>query len=118
MKLKAYKNSEGNTATVVFIPETEEERLIMGSLRQYYYWGTEDDGTKPKYAGITSQDDYVTSMRFDIPCNHPYYVKRVGHFSQMSIVEIRDNEAAEKFMSEICKDISETAKQIYENGHK
>jgi hypothetical protein len=58
------KNNEGKVQ-VTFIPETEEEKLIMGSLRNHYFFGMNKDGTFPKYAGITSKDDYVTSMIFE-----------------------------------------------------
>lgn len=71
MKLKSIKNAEGKTAVVAFIPETEEEKLIMGSLRNHYFFGSQENGTYPHYDGITSDDNYVTSMRFSIPKNMP-----------------------------------------------
>lgn len=72
MKLKSIKNADGETAVVAFIPETEEEKLIMGSLRNAYYFGSSKMGTYPHYDGITSDDEnYVTSMRFCIPKNTP-----------------------------------------------
>lgn len=115
MKLKSYKGIEGKTGTIVFIPETEEERLIMGTLRQYFYWGTPDKGTKPQYGGITSHDNYVTSMRFNIPCNCPNFVCRGNHYSEMTYPEYKENETASKYSAEVNKDISIIAQQIYEN---
>lgn len=64
MKLKQEQNNNGKV-TVTFIPETEEEKLIMGSLRYQYFWGSSTEGTFPKYAGITTEDNYITSMKFE-----------------------------------------------------
>ena len=62
--MKLQKTTDGNTSKVTFIPETEEEKLIMGTLRNHYFFGIEENGTFPKYDGITVEDDYVTSMSF------------------------------------------------------
>lgn len=62
--MKVQKTTEGNESTITFIPETEEEKRIMGSLRNQYFFGAREDGTFPDYAGITTEDNFVTSMRF------------------------------------------------------
>lgn len=62
MKVKKEKVDE--KIRITFIPETEEEKLIMGSLRNHYFFGDDETETYPKYDGITSKDKYVTSMSF------------------------------------------------------
>lgn len=62
--MKLQKTTNGNVSKVTFIPETEEEKLIMGTLRNHYFFGMDENGTYPKYDGITSEDNYVTSMSF------------------------------------------------------
>ena len=62
--MKLEKKTKGEKVTVTFIPETEEEKLIMGSLRNHYFFGLPEDGTFPEYAGIHSEDNYVIAMHF------------------------------------------------------
>ena len=62
MKLEKIVN--GDECKITFIPETEEEKLIMGNLRNHYFFGLPEEGTYPKYAGITTEENYVTSMSF------------------------------------------------------
>lgn len=62
MKIKKTKND--NVSKVTFVPETEEEKRLMGTLRNHYFFGTIEDGTFPKYDGITTEDNFVTSMSF------------------------------------------------------
>lgn len=62
--MKLEKTKDGKVVKVTFIPETEEEKLIMGALRNHYFFGSDRDGTYPKYDGITSEGNLVTSMKF------------------------------------------------------
>jgi hypothetical protein len=62
--MKLQKTTNGDESTVTFIPETKEEMCIMGNLRNHYFLGDDKDGTYPEYDGITTEDNYVTSMRF------------------------------------------------------
>ena len=62
--MKLQKTTSGNEIKVTFIPETEEEKRIMGTLRNHYFFGMDENGTYPEYDGITSEDNYVTSMSF------------------------------------------------------
>lgn len=62
--MKIQKTRNGKDVIYTFIPETEEEQLIMGGLRNHYFFGSDDDGTYPQYDGITSEDNKVTSMSF------------------------------------------------------
>lgn len=62
--MKLQKEKKDNVVRIIFVPETEEEKLIMGDLRNHYFFGDSGDGTFPEYDGITSADNYVTSMRF------------------------------------------------------
>ena len=62
--MRLQKTTNGNTSKVTFIPETEEEKLIMGTLRNHYFYGLTEEGTYPEYDGITTEDNYVTSMNF------------------------------------------------------
>lgn len=62
--MKLQKTKDGKVVKVTFIPETEEEKLIMGALRNHYFFGMDKDGTYPVYDGITSEGKLVTSMKF------------------------------------------------------
>ena len=62
--MKVQKEKKDNIVRIIFVPETKEEKLIMGDLRNHYFFGSSEDGTFPKYDGITSEDNYVTSMKF------------------------------------------------------
>lgn len=108
MKLKAIKNEKGKTAVVVFIPETKEEKLIMGTLRNAYFFGSPESGTYPHYDGITSSDDnYITSMKFCIPKQVP----GTGDISQRFYDEAY-NEFTRKVLDEIHQTIDEINKKV------
>ena len=62
--MKLQKTTNGNETKVTFLPETEEEKRIMGTLRNHYFFGMDENGTYPEYDGITSDDNFVTSMSF------------------------------------------------------
>ena len=62
--MKLQNTTNGSTRKVTFIPETEEEKRIMGTLRNHYFYGDDKEGTYPEYDGITTEDNYVTSMSF------------------------------------------------------
>lgn len=62
--MKINKTTDGNVSKVTFIPETEEEKRIMGTLRNHYFWGLPEEGTYPEYDGITTEHNFVTSMSF------------------------------------------------------
>lgn len=62
--MKVQKQTDGKVSKVIFIPETEEEKRIMGTLRNHYFYGLPEEGTFPEYDGITTDDNFVTSMRF------------------------------------------------------
>lgn len=62
--MKLQKTTSGNEIKVTFIPETDEEKRIMGTLRNHYFFGMDENGTYPEYDGITSDDNFVTSMSF------------------------------------------------------
>ena len=62
--MKLQKTTSGNEVKITFLPETEEEKRIMGTLRNHYFWGLPEEGTYPEYDGITTEDNFVTSMSF------------------------------------------------------
>lgn len=62
--MKLQKTTSGNEIKVTFLPETDEEKRIMGTLRNHYFFGMDENGTYPEYDGITSDDNLVTSMSF------------------------------------------------------
>lgn len=62
--MKVQETQEKNEIKVTFVPETKEEKLIMGTLRNHYFWGDVKNGTFPKYNGITTDENFVTSMEF------------------------------------------------------
>lgn len=65
MKVKKTKDKEENVK-ITFIPETEEEKIIMGTLRHHFFWGLPEKGTYPEYGGITTEETphgvYVASL--------------------------------------------------------
>lgn len=61
MLVQKTKDKEENVK-VTFIPQTEEEKKIMGTLRHHFFFGLPEKGTYPKYDGITSENNYVTSL--------------------------------------------------------
>lgn len=62
--MKLQKTTSENEIKITFLPETEEEKRIMGTLRNHYFWGLPKNGTYPEYDGITTEDNFVTSMSF------------------------------------------------------
>ena len=62
--MKIQETTNGKERKVTFIPETENEKRIMGTLRNHYFWGMTENGTYPEYDGITTEDNFVTSMSF------------------------------------------------------
>ena len=64
MKVKL-DTSDSTKSKITFIPETVEEKRIMGTLRQHFFFGLPEDGTFPQYAGIESQDQFVTSLSME-----------------------------------------------------
>lgn len=62
--MKVKKQKEEDNVIITFIPETEEEKLIMGNLRQHFFFGMPEEKTYPEYAGITTENNYVTSLKF------------------------------------------------------
>lgn len=66
MKVQSVK--EGKIRRITFVCETEEEQLIMGALRNHYFFGMEKDGTYPEYDGVTGENNRVTSMKFKFVC--------------------------------------------------
>ena len=62
MKLEKIKN--GNEVNFKFIAETEEEKRMLGGLRNHYFFGDDDDGTYPEYDGVETEDNFVTAMKF------------------------------------------------------
>lgn len=63
--MKLQKTSEGSKVEVIFVAETEEEKRILGSLRDHFFWGNPDDAIYPQYAGSTTEDNFVKSLHFE-----------------------------------------------------
>ena len=53
-----------NVTKIKFIADTKEEKLILGDLRNHYFFGYDSDGTFPKYDGMESDNSYVTALKF------------------------------------------------------
>ena len=62
--MQIQKTTEGKQVRITFVPETEQEMRIMGTLRNHYFFGDDRGGTYPEYDGITTKDNFVTSMKF------------------------------------------------------
>ena len=62
--MKIEKITEDNVTKIKFIADTQEEKLILGSLRNHYFFGGDDDGTYPEYDGMESDNNCVTALKF------------------------------------------------------
>ena len=62
--MKVEKITVDNVTKIKFIADTQEETLILGSLRNHYFFGDDSDGTYPEYDGMESNDNYVTALKF------------------------------------------------------
>lgn len=62
--MKIEKITVDNVTKIKFIADTLEEKLILGGLRNHYFFGFDDDGTYPKYDGKESEGNYVTALQF------------------------------------------------------
>ena len=62
--MKIEKITVNNVTKIEFIADTLEEKLILGGLRNHYFFGSDKDGTYPEYAGKKSEDNYVTAIVF------------------------------------------------------
>lgn len=60
--MRVQKEKDGTEIKIVFIPETEEEQRIMGSLRHHFFYGMPEKKTYPDYGGITTENNFVTSL--------------------------------------------------------
>ena len=60
--MKVQKTKDGYNVKITFIPENEEEQRIMGSLRYHFFYGMPEDETYPDYAGVTTENNFVTSL--------------------------------------------------------
>lgn len=61
MKVRLMRNG-GKSVGYTMTPESQEEQLILGSIRQMYFWGSGEDSLK--YDGIQTDGNYVTQMSF------------------------------------------------------
>ena len=72
LKMNYAETKEGKKAlvNVDFIADNEEEKENLDWLRDYFFWGSSERGSFPKYGGRKTDDNGVTNMiRFDIPLN-------------------------------------------------
>ena len=53
----------GTEIKIKFVPETEKEMRIMGTLRNHFFFGSKENNTYPQYDGKTSNEqNFVTSL--------------------------------------------------------
>lgn len=52
-----------NEVVVKFIAETEDEKLILGGLRNHFFFGLPEKNTFPQYDGMESEDNYITAIK-------------------------------------------------------
>ena len=74
MKVQLLKTPEGNVKGWELIAETFEDSKILGTIRQFHFWGTPEKGTKPKYDGIKTHEAssrIVISLKYRIPKYEP-----------------------------------------------
>lgn len=63
MKILKHHFNENET-TIEFVAESQDERLILGDLRNHFFFGTRESKTFPKYDGMTSYDEnHVHSIK-------------------------------------------------------
>lgn len=60
--MKVQREKHGTEIKIVFIPENEEEMCVMGSLRNHFFYGMPEKKTYPDYDGITTENNFVTSL--------------------------------------------------------
>jgi hypothetical protein len=69
MKIILLKNKGNKTSGWCLEAETTEDKLILGTIRKYEFFGCGED--HPKYDGIDSEEteegSYVTKLRYKIP---------------------------------------------------
>ena len=65
MQIHLLKTEDNHLKGWDIIPENEDEKLILGTMRNAIFFGIGD--MHPKYAGIETEDNYVTKMMYRIP---------------------------------------------------
>ena len=65
MKIELLKTKEKHLKGWDIIPENEDEKKILGTIRNAIFFGIGD--MHPKYAGIKTEDNYVTKLMYRIP---------------------------------------------------
>lgn len=60
------KENQEEWITYAFVPETEEEKRMLGTLRHHFFYGSTEKKTFPHYAGITSENNFVTSLMLEM----------------------------------------------------
>lgn len=63
--MKVKLDTTDSKSQVTFIPETLEEKRIMGTLRSHFFFGVPENGTYPEYAGIETEGQFVTSLTLE-----------------------------------------------------
>ena len=66
-------NKEGKKALVgyTFEAENADEENVLSSIRDYIFWGDDEEGTRPKYEGRYDNEEsgLVKGLMFEIPAN-------------------------------------------------
>lgn len=60
--MKVQQSKDGHDVRITFVPENEEEKRIMGSLRNHFFLGLPEKKTYPDYDGVTTENNFVTSL--------------------------------------------------------
>ena len=60
--MKVQQSKDGHDVKITFVPENEEEKRIMGSLRNHFFYGMPEKKTYPDYDGVTTENNFVTSL--------------------------------------------------------
>jgi len=79
MKIELHKEPNSSATGYSLLPECVEDKLVLGTLRNNYFFGV------VRYGGITTQDNYVESMKFNFVKDDPkesHHLKEAAKLSR------------------------------------
>lgn len=93
MKITLIKDEKGHTCGWTITAENIDEKLILGSMRNLEFWGSDDD--KVEYDGMTADPDntnYVTSLKYATIKHRREEFEKMGDEIEQQIQSKKDAE--------------------------